>query len=124
MGNYQGHCVDCNPHWQEPDKGIWEFREEDRHFTFSKVLCWVAIDRAIKVARILKKTRKLEVWMQLEQEIKADIHEHSWNDDIGAFTQSYGSKHLDASVLLMESYGFIQAKDPKFVVRYVPLRRT
>jgi len=102
-------------HWHEPDKGIWEFREEDRHFTFSKVLCWVAIDRAIKVARILKKTRKLEAWTQLEQEIKKDIHENSWNKEVGAFTQSYGSKHLDASVLLMESYGFIQAKDPKFV---------
>ena len=102
-------------HWQEPDKGIWEFREEDRHFTFSKVLCWVAIDRAIKVARILKKTRKLEAWTQLEQEIKRDIHENSWNNEVGAFTQSYGSTHLDASVLLMESYGFIHAKDPKFV---------
>ena len=102
-------------HWQEPDKGIWEFREEDRHFTFSKVLCWVAIDRAIKVARILKKTRKLEAWTQLEQEIKKDIHENSWNEEVGAFTQSYGSTHLDASVLLMESYGFIHAKDPKFV---------
>lgn len=102
-------------HWQEPDKGIWEFREEDRHFTFSKVLCWVAIDRAIKVARILKKTRKLEAWTKLEQEIKKDIHDNSWNDEICAFTQSYGSKHLDASVLLMESYGFIHAKDPKFV---------
>ncbi|EAR01645.1 glycoside hydrolase family 15 protein [Maribacter sp. HTCC2170] len=102
-------------HWQEPDKGIWEFREEDRHFTFSKVLCWVAIDRAIKVARILKKTRKLEAWTKLEQEIKADIHENSWNNEVNAFTQSYGSTHLDASVLLMESYGFIHAKDPKFV---------
>ena len=102
-------------HWQEPDKGIWEFREEDRHFTFSKVLCWVAIDRAIKVARILKKTRKLEAWTKLEQEIKKDIHENSWNEEVNAFTQSYGSTHLDASVLLMESYGFIQAKDPRFI---------
>ncbi|MEE9362122.1 MAG: glycoside hydrolase family 15 protein [Cellulophaga sp.] len=102
-------------HWQEPDKGIWEFREEDRHFTFSKVLCWVAIDRAIKVARILKKTRKLEEWTKLEEEIRLDIHQNSWNKDVKAFTQSYGSIHLDASVLLMESYGFIQAKDPKFV---------
>ena len=102
-------------HWQEPDKGIWEFRGEDRHFTFSKVLCWVALDRAIKVARILKKTRKLEEWTLLEQEIKRDIHENSWNEEVGAFTQSYGSTHLDASVLLMESYGFIHAKDPKFV---------
>ena len=102
-------------HWREPDKGIWEFRTEDRHFTFSKVLCWVAIDRAVKVARILKKTRKLEAWTQLEREIKADIYANAWNDKEKAFTQSYGSSHLDASVLLMESYGFIDAKDPKFV---------
>jgi GH15 family glucan-1,4-alpha-glucosidase len=102
-------------HWKEPDKGIWEFRDEDKHFTFSKVLCWVAIDRALKVARILKKTRKIERWSKLEQEIRADIHKNSWNDTVGSFTQSYGSEHLDASVLLMESYGFIEAKDPKFV---------
>ena len=102
-------------HWKEADKGIWELRTEERHFTFSKVLCWVAIDRAIKVARILKKTRKLEKWVALEQEIKQDIHSNSWNSKVNAFTQSYGSEHLDASVLLMESYGFIHAKEPKFV---------
>ncbi len=102
-------------HWEEPDKGIWEFRTEDRHFTFSKVLCWVALDRAVKVARILKKTRKLEKWTQLEQQIKSDIHKNAWNPKVKAFTQSYGSNHLDASVLLMESYGFIDARDPKFV---------
>ena len=102
-------------HWKEPDKGIWEFRTEDRHFTFSKVLCWVAIDRAIKVARIFRKQRKIERWTALEQEIKRDIHENAWNEEVQAFTQSYGSFHMDASVLLMESYGFIHARDPKFV---------
>ncbi|WP_339705904.1 glycoside hydrolase family 15 protein [uncultured Kriegella sp.] len=102
-------------HWQEADKGIWEFRTEDRHFTFSKVLCWVALDRAIKVARIFKKNHKLEKWTKLEQEIKADIHDNAWNPEVNAFVQSYGSSHLDASVLLMESYGFIPAKDPKFI---------
>ncbi|MGB5227640.1 MAG: glycoside hydrolase family 15 protein [Eudoraea sp.] len=102
-------------HWKEADKGIWELRTEERHFTFSKVLCWVALDRAIKVARILKKTRKLEKWVKLEKEIKEDIYSNSWNKEVNAFTQSYGSTHLDASVLLMESYGFIHAKDPKFV---------
>lgn len=102
-------------HWQEPDKGIWEFRGEDRHFTFSKVLCWVALDRAIKVAKMFGKHRKIEKWTAIEQEIKQDIMENAWNEDVKAFTQSYGSYHLDASVLLMESYGFIQAKDPKFV---------
>ena len=102
-------------HWREADKGIWEFRTEDRHFTFSKVLCWVAIDRAIKVARIFRKQRKIEKWNLLEQEIREDIHKNAWNEEVKAFTQSYGSKNLDASVLLMESYGFIEAKDPKFV---------
>jgi len=102
-------------HWQEPDKGIWEFRGEDRHFTFSKVLCWVALDRAIKVAKMFGKTHKIEKWTALEQQIKEDIHKNAWNNDINAFVQSYGSRHLDASVLLMESYGFIHARDPKYV---------
>lgn len=102
-------------HWQEPDKGIWEFRTEDRHFTFSKVLCWVAINRAIKISELFNKTSKLERWKTLEQAIKNDILENAWNEEMQAFTQSYGSKDLDASVLLMESYGFIDAKDPKYI---------
>ena len=88
-------------HWKEPDKGIWEFRTEDRHFTFSKVLCWVAVDRAIKVAEKLDKYRKINKWKLLEAEIKNDIFEKAWNVEVKAFTQSYGSKYLDASVLLM-----------------------
>ena len=102
-------------HWQEPDKGIWEFRSEDKHFTFSKVLCWTAIDRAIKVAEMLNKKHKIEKWKPLEEQIRKDIMDNAWNEEKQAFTQSYGSKHMDASVLLMESYGFIDAKDPKFV---------
>ncbi|SFR31246.1 Glucoamylase (glucan-1,4-alpha-glucosidase), GH15 family [Robiginitalea myxolifaciens] len=102
-------------HWQEPDKGIWEFRSEDRHFTFSKVLCWVAIDRAIKIARIFNKQRKIDKWSVLEQQIREDIHENAWNPKVKAFTQSYGSSDMDASVLLMESYGFIHARDEKFI---------
>jgi GH15 family glucan-1,4-alpha-glucosidase len=102
-------------HWQEPDKGIWEFRTEDRHFTFSKVLCWVAIDRAIKISKIFNKTSKLARWQALEQTIKNNIFENAWNEETQAFTQSYGSTDMDASVLLMESYGFIAADDPKYV---------
>jgi GH15 family glucan-1,4-alpha-glucosidase len=102
-------------HWQEADKGIWEFRSEDKHFTFSKVLCWVAIDRAIKVAELLNKHHKIEKWKPLVEEIKADIMKNAWNEDKEAFTQFYGSDDMDASVLLMESYGFIEAKDPKFI---------
>lgn len=101
-------------HWREPDKGIWEFRTENRHFTFSKVLCWVAIDKAIKISEQFGKTSKLERWRKLRKEIKDEIHEKAWNDEVSAFTQSYESTALDASVLLMENYGFIDAKDPRY----------
>ncbi|MFT6928541.1 MAG: GH15 family glucan-1,4-alpha-glucosidase [Sediminicola sp.] len=104
-----------NKHWQEPDKGIWEFRTEDRHFTFSKILCWVALDRAIKVAKIFGKKHKIKKWKVLEQEIRQDIYAKAWNEEKQSFTQSYGSPDLDASILLMESYGFIEARDPKFM---------
>ena len=112
-----------NKHWKEPDKGIWEFRTEERHFTFSKVLCWVAVDKALKVAKILGKNAKIERWEKLEQEIKNDILENAWNDEVEAFTQSYNSKDLDASVLLMEPYGFIDAKDPKYVKTVMGIER-
>lgn len=104
-----------NKHWREADKGIWEFRTEDRHFTFSKVLCWVAIDKAIKVAELLGKKTKINKWKLIEAEIREDIHTHAWNSEVKAFTQSYGTTDLDASVLLMEPYGFINAKDPKYI---------
>ena len=101
--------------WKKPDKGIWEFRNEDQHFTFPKLLCWVAIDRAIKISNLIKNGRKSDKWKILREEIKNDIHLNAWNPKIKAFTQSYGSDFLDASVLLMESYGFIDCKDPKYV---------
>ena len=101
-------------HWHEADKGIWEFRTEDRHFTFSKVLCWTAIDRAIKVAEMLGKKHKIEKWKPLREEIWNDIYENAWNEEVGAYTQSYGSKDLDASVLLMESYGCVKASDERY----------
>ncbi|MCG9792811.1 glycoside hydrolase family 15 protein [Flavobacterium algicola] len=102
-------------HWQEPDKGIWEFRTEERHFTFSKVLCWTAIDRAIKVAKILGKKSNIKKWEPIAEAIKNDILDNAWNESVQSFTQSYGSVDLDASVLLMENYGFIDALDPKYV---------
>ena len=101
--------------WKEADKGIWEFRKEDRHFTFSKLLCWVAVDRAIKISDIIQSGKSAKKWHTLRTEIHDDIVENAWNEEVQAFTQSYGNKHLDASVLLMESYGFIGAKDPKYV---------
>ena len=102
-------------HWKEPDKGIWELRTEERHFTFSKLLCWVAVDRAIKIGEIVRKGINDAPWKKLRQEIYDDIYENGWNEEVQAYTQSYGSKDLDASTLLMEDYGFIKAKDPRYV---------
>ncbi|WP_419211863.1 glycoside hydrolase family 15 protein [Maribacter sp. X9] len=101
--------------WKDADKGIWEFRTEDRHFTFSKVLCWTALDRAIKVAKILGKKHKIEKWEPIREEIWKDIYDNAWNEEVGAYTQSYGSKEMDASVLLMESYGCVDAKDERYI---------
>ena len=101
--------------WKLPDKGIWEYRNEDKHFTFSKVLCWVAIDRAIKVSEIIQNGTSAKKWKPLRKEIYDDIMKNAWNEKKEAFTQSYNSDHLDASVLLMEPYGFIDAKNEKYI---------
>ena len=101
--------------WKKADKGIWEFRTEERHFTFSKLLCWVAVDRGIKIAKLIGREAIHDKWINLRNEIHQDIYDNAWNDEIKAYTQSYGSKDLDASTLLMESYGFIDAKDARFI---------
>ena len=101
--------------WKNPDKGIWEFRNEDQHFTFSKVLCWVAIDRAIKISNIIQRGEKAKKWETLRSKIREDIMNNAWSSEKKAFTQIYGSEDLDTSVLLMESYGFIEAKNPKYI---------
>ncbi len=109
--------------WKKPDKGIWEIRTEGKHFTFSKVLCWVAIDRAIKIAKIVRKQDYAAKWQSLADEIKADVYKNAWNPEIRAFTQSYGNGHLDASNLLMEPYGFIDAKDEKYIQTVKAIRK-
>jgi len=101
--------------WQRPDKGIWEIRTEEKHFTFSKVLCWVAIDRAIKIAEFIHMDKYKQEWQPLADEIKNDILKNAWNEKVQAFTQFYGSEHLDAATLLMQSYGFIDGKDEKYI---------
>lgn len=102
-------------HWREPDKGIWEFRTSERHFTFSKLLSWVAIDRAIKIGAVLDKKSYLDDWCELRAEIRNDIEENAWNDEMDAYTQSYGSDALDASTLLMEQYGFCTSTDHRYI---------
>jgi len=104
-----------NKNWKNADKGIWEFRNKEMHFTFSKLLCWVAVDRAIKISELIQRGEKAKKWESLRDEIHDDIIKNAWSENKQAFTQSYGSEDLDSSVLLMENYGFIEASDSKFI---------
>lgn len=101
--------------WRKPDRGIWEIRTEQRHFLFSKLLCWVAIDRAVKIAGLIKRNGYATKWSKLRDTISKDIQTKGWNEEKQAFTQAYGSKDLDASTLLMESFGFIEASDYRYI---------
>jgi alpha,alpha-trehalase len=101
--------------WYKPDRGIWEIRTEQRHFTFSKLLCWVAIDRAIKVGEQLNQKEHLDKWRKLREQIRENILGNAWNEIAQAYTQAYGFDDLDASTLLMESFGFMHADDPRYI---------
>ena len=101
--------------WKLADKGIWEIRGDNMHFTFSKLLCWVAVDRAIKISKIVQGGKSVYKWEPLREEIYNDIMTNAWNENKKAFTQTYKGKDLDASILLMEDYGFINSKDSKYI---------
>lgn len=111
----RGIVMIVEENWHKPDKGIWELRTEDRHFVFSKLLCWVAVDRAIKIGEVLRMGINDSKWKALREAIYEDIYNNGWNDEKQAYTQYYGSNDLDASTLLMQSYGFIDADDPRFI---------
>ncbi len=100
--------------WREPDAGIWEARTEGRHYTYSKVWAWVALTRAAELARQLNADAPIEAWRNEAHVIQEEVLEKSWNQERGAFTQSYGDDALDSSVLVMPSVGFISANDPRF----------
>jgi GH15 family glucan-1,4-alpha-glucosidase len=101
--------------WSKKDRGIWEFRSQRKHFTFSKLLSWVAMDRAMKIARYFGMNDYVKVWSNIRSQVKKDIHKRGWDIHSSAFVQAYGENHLDAANLLMAHYGFIKADDPKFV---------
>jgi alpha,alpha-trehalase len=101
-------------HWEKPDKGIWEIRNEEKHFVFSKVMSWVAMDRASKIAVLLNKSYYAETWQGIANDIKEDVSKNGWKDDLQIFTQTYCNSELDASLLLMAEYGFIDADDTRF----------
>ena len=99
--------------WDTPDEGIWEVRGGKRHFTHSKMMAWVALDRAIKASELFALSCPVERWRALRQRIHDDVCAYGYNSALGSFVQSYGSSELDASLLMMPLTGFLPATDPR-----------
>jgi GH15 family glucan-1,4-alpha-glucosidase len=112
----QKHVLEfVEKHWSEPDEGIWEIRGPRRHFTHSKVMAWVAVDRAVKAVEEYNLEGDVERWKTLRQRIFDDVCANGYNAELGCFTQSYGSTQVDASLLMIPLVGFLPAKDPRMV---------
>ncbi|HZP79347.1 MAG TPA: glycoside hydrolase family 15 protein [Pseudolabrys sp.] len=99
--------------WQEPDEGIWEVRSGREHFTHSKVMAWVAFDRAIKGAEAFLLPGPLDRWRAACKAIKDEVCAKGFDAELGSFVRSYGSKELDASLLMLPGVGFLPANDPR-----------
>jgi GH15 family glucan-1,4-alpha-glucosidase len=99
--------------WAEKDHGIWEVRGEPRDFLYSKLMCWVALERAVALAERLDATDRVEAWKQSQAEIRTAIETKGWSERANAFTQSFGSEDLDASNLMLPMVGFLPADDPR-----------
>ncbi len=99
--------------WMEPDEGIWETRGGAQQFTHSKMMAWVAFDRAVKLAEQLKYTAPVERWRRLRDTIHEEICKKGFNVERGCFVQAYGSDQLDAALLLMPQVGFLPGSDPR-----------
>ncbi|MFF8436697.1 glycoside hydrolase family 15 protein [Streptomyces bacillaris] len=102
-------------HWEEPDEGIWEVRGPRRHFVHSKVMAWVAVDRTIKLIEAGDVEGPLERWYELRDDIHRDVCERGYDKERNTFTQSYGSKELDASLLLIPQMGFLPPDDKRVI---------
>lgn len=101
--------------WREPDEGIWEVRGGRRHFTHSKLMAWVAFDRGIRAIEDFGLQGPVEKWRVLRDEIRADILANGWSSERGSFIQFYGSKNLDASLLLLPLVGFLPPDDARVI---------
>lgn len=99
--------------WDRPDHGIWERRGEGKHYVFSKVMCWVAFDRGIKSVEKFGFKAPVEKWRALRTLIHDDVCGKGFDRELGSFVESYGSKMLDASLLLLPAVGFLPAEDPR-----------
>ncbi|WP_329304079.1 glycoside hydrolase family 15 protein [Streptomyces sp. NBC_00659] len=102
-------------HWDQPDEGIWEVRGPRRHFVHSKVMAWVAVDRTIKLIESGDAHGPLEKWRELRDDIHRDVCEKGYDQERNTFTQSYGSKELDASLLLIPQMGFLPPDDKRVI---------
>lgn len=100
--------------WDEPDHGVWEERRPQRHHVHSKVMCWLAVDRAIKIARFTERPARSN-WRLLRQTIAADVVTNGWNGRVGAYTIAYGDDELDAAALFIGLSGLLPPQDPRFV---------
>jgi GH15 family glucan-1,4-alpha-glucosidase len=109
--------------WKEPDEGIWEVRGPRRHFTHSKMMAWVAADRAVKLIEKFGNEGPAERWKKLRDEIRADVLARGFNPKRGAFVQDYGSELLDASLLMMPLIGFLPATDPRVIGTVAAIER-
>jgi GH15 family glucan-1,4-alpha-glucosidase len=101
--------------WEKPDNGIWEMRSEPQHFTFSKLMVWVAVDRGLRLAKALEKPVDFDRWRRARAAIKAELLEKGWNEKRGSFVQAYGSNNLDSSTLFMPMVAFLPADDPRML---------
>jgi GH15 family glucan-1,4-alpha-glucosidase len=101
--------------WREPDEGIWEVRGEPRDFTYSKVMAWVAFDRAVKAIERFGRHGRLDQWKRAREELRSEVLEKGYDADRGAFVQYFGSKELDASVLMLPLVGFLPAHDQRML---------
>ena len=109
--------------WQREDAGIWEVRGPNRHFTHSKVMAWVAFDRAVRANEEFGREGPVERWRTIRDTIHAQVLDRAWNEEKRAFAQSYGADELDASVLVMPLVGFLPATDPRFESTVDAIRR-
>ena len=101
--------------WREPDEGIWEVRGPRRHFTHSKVMVWVAFDRSIKAVEQYGLEGPVDRWRELRAEVHAEVCRQGYDAERNAFTQYYGSREVDASLLMIPLVGFLPAGDPRVV---------
>ncbi|WP_037571590.1 glycoside hydrolase family 15 protein [Phaeacidiphilus oryzae] len=102
-------------HWQEPDEGLWEVRGGRRHFVHSKVMCWVAADRAVRMAEATGLPAPLDAWRRMRDDVHADVLKHGYDAERGVFTQYYGGTELDAATLFVVKTGFLPPDDPRVV---------